>query len=96
MTTDRMAPNWIKISNTLARGPVKPNISPTRIICPVEDTGKYSVKPSTIPKIMAIIESLIVLSPFRFNRPTKSLTILKEYTTLADKKKGCPRRQTAF
>ena len=53
-------------SNTVDRGPVNPSQSPTKIICPVEDTGKYSVSPSTIPRITAIIESCILFNSFIF------------------------------
>src|SRR3989344_9213004 len=43
----------MKISNVLARSPVKPMASPTTMRWPVEDTGRNSVRPSTTPRISA-------------------------------------------
>src|SRR3979409_2699341 len=51
--TDRMAPSWIEISALAARAPSNPRTWPTRIKGPVDETGKNSVSPSTIPKIVA-------------------------------------------
>jgi hypothetical protein len=49
-----MAPNWIATVNALVNGssaiPIKDEAI---IICPVEDTGKNSVRPSTIARIIA-------------------------------------------
>lgn len=47
-------PSCIITSNVFAFAPVNPNKCPTRIKCPVVDTGRYSVNPSTIPSIKAI------------------------------------------
>src|SRR5690242_7020517 len=44
-----MAPSWITISNTLPGGPWKFSTSSARMMWPVEDTGKNSVRPSTTP-----------------------------------------------
>src|SRR5436305_446505 len=44
-----MAPSWITISNTLPGGPWKLSTSSARMMWPVEDTGKNSVRPSTTP-----------------------------------------------
>src|SRR5215470_14983299 len=44
-----MAPSWITISNTLPGGPSKFSTSSARMMWPVEDTGRNSVRPSTTP-----------------------------------------------
>jgi hypothetical protein len=48
-----MAPSWIEISALAARAPSNPKTCPTRIKWPVDETGRNSVSPSTIPKIVA-------------------------------------------
>ena len=54
MITARMAPVWMAMSNTLALVPVKPSRLPARIRWPVEEMGRNSVKPSTMPMIAAL------------------------------------------
>src|SRR5882757_9249110 len=44
-----MAPSWMTISNTLPGGLWKPRTSSARMMCPVEETGRNSVRPSTTP-----------------------------------------------
>jgi hypothetical protein len=52
-TTARMAPNWIEISALAATSPVNPNAWPAKIKWPVDETGRNSVSPSTMPRITA-------------------------------------------
>ena len=63
-----------------ATGPSKPSKCPTIIICPVEETGKNSVRPSSIPTITAIRYCSIITS-----FPAKLIVLLyaflHEYTT---------------
>jgi hypothetical protein len=51
-----MAPNWIATVKSLVKlfGGTPSSLS-VMIICPVEDTGRYSVIPSTIAMIIASI-----------------------------------------
>ena len=50
----RIAPSWMTIgNNSLRAGPLKPSMSWTRIRCPVDETGRNSVMPSTIPRSTA-------------------------------------------
>src|SRR5216684_5100741 len=44
-----MAPSWMTISKTLPGGPSKCSTSSARMMCPVDDTGRNSVRPSTTP-----------------------------------------------
>ena len=53
-----MAPVWMAISKTLAVSPVKFSIEPARIKWPVDEMGKNSVKPSTMPMRAALINML--------------------------------------
>src|SRR5215207_3531174 len=48
----RMAPGWIAILNTAHSSALNPNSSVARIRWPVEETGRYSVTPSTMPRMM--------------------------------------------
>src|SRR6187401_1393750 len=48
-----MAPSWMEISVLEATSPVNPNAWPAKIRWPVEDTGRNSVSPSTMPRITA-------------------------------------------
>ena len=56
-TTLIMVPSWITMVNNLVKSseaiPIKEE---AMIMWPVEDTGKYSVKPSIMAKIMASIK----------------------------------------
>ena len=52
-TTARMAPIWMKISKVAARAPVNPRRLPATIRWPVDETGRNSVRPSTIPRATA-------------------------------------------
>src|SRR3954452_13891866 len=49
-----MAPSWITTSKTVLPGPVNPISSAARIRWPVEETGRNSVTPSTMPRMTAI------------------------------------------
>src|SRR5215813_9371510 len=50
-----MAPNWIRIAKVLPnRWSPKPKKCSTRSRCPVDDTGMYSVRPSTMPRQAAL------------------------------------------
>jgi hypothetical protein len=55
-TTERMAPNWITISNNFVKGllAVSKNAD-AMAIWPVEDTGRNSVIPSMMARMMACI-----------------------------------------
>src|SRR5258708_17392604 len=44
-----MAPSWMTISKTLPGGPSKLRTVSARMMWPVEDTGRNSVMPSTMP-----------------------------------------------
>jgi hypothetical protein len=48
------------ISKVTAEAPVKPKACPTRMRWPVEETGKNSVNPSTMPSMMAVQMSIKV------------------------------------
>ncbi len=52
-TTARMAPSWMITSKLSAFGPVNPRRWPARIRWPVEETGRNSVSPSTMPRMAA-------------------------------------------
>lgn len=47
--------------------PSNPSICPTIIICPVEDTGIYSVRPSTMPTTTAQKYSYTMIIPQNYN-----------------------------
>ena len=51
--TARIAPAWITISKSFAFSPVYPRSEPATIRCPVDETGRNSVRPSTMPRIAA-------------------------------------------
>ncbi len=54
------------MSNAFAPSLVSPKIWLTKIKCPVEDTGKYSVRPSTMPSRIATHKLKIrLVSPSR-------------------------------
>lgn len=57
--TAKMAPVWIAISNTLALPPTKPISEPARIRWPVEEIGKNSVSPSTMPMMAALTSNKV-------------------------------------
>src|SRR5512139_2725722 len=48
-----MAPSWMTMSKDFAVSSCEPSRCPTRMRCPVEDTGRYSVSPSTMPRVAA-------------------------------------------
>ena len=52
-TTAKIAPSWMNISKTFALSPVKESRLPASMRWPVDETGKNSVTPSTIPSINA-------------------------------------------
>src|SRR5579862_5158459 len=58
-----MAPSWIRTSNDLPKSSSsKPRKWPTSSRCPVEDTGRNSVTPSTMPRKIALITSNVIAS----------------------------------
>ena len=59
ITTAKMAPSCITTSNIWAKEPVNPIKLFTKIRCPVDDIGRNSVNPSTIPRIIALIKSFM-------------------------------------
>ena len=59
MITARMAPVWMAMSNTLALASEKPSRLPARIKCPVDEMGRNSVKPSTMPMIAALTSKTV-------------------------------------
>jgi hypothetical protein len=53
-TTERMAPSWMMISKLLRNSvSVRPSARLARIRCAVEEIGRNSVIPSTMPSRMA-------------------------------------------
>jgi hypothetical protein len=58
-----MAPNWMIIVNAFTKGVLS---TPSRfcviIMCPVEDTGRNSVSPSTIAMII-VSKTVMIVSP---------------------------------
>ncbi len=48
-TIARIAPGWMAMLNTAQACASKPGNSVARMRCPVEETGRNSVRPSTIP-----------------------------------------------
>src|SRR3954451_751424 len=50
----RIAPSWMMTLNAAHFWALKPRSSVARIRCPVEETGRNSVTPSTMPRMMAI------------------------------------------
>src|SRR4051812_17260346 len=48
-----MAPVWMTILKTFQRSSFAPSKSPARIRCPVEEIGRNSVRPSTMPRTNA-------------------------------------------
>ncbi|EEL57100.1 Undecaprenyl-diphosphatase [Bacillus cereus Rock4-2] len=56
-TTAKIDPNWITTSKTFALSSSNPIKCPVKIICPVDDTGRNSVNPSTAPMIKPINQS---------------------------------------
>ncbi len=57
-TTARMAPDWMTISNSLPRSSLKSSRSPARIRWPVDEMGRNSVSPSTMPRMRALSRSI--------------------------------------
>src|SRR5882757_7735684 len=56
-----MAPNWISTAKVLPKSSsAKPKKRCTSSRCPVEDTGMNSVRPSTIPRMMALMMSKVM------------------------------------
>src|SRR4051812_30876582 len=52
-TTASMAPVWMTILKTLQRSSFAPSKSPARMRWPVEEIGRNSVRPSTMPRTNA-------------------------------------------
>src|SRR3546814_17889566 len=50
----RIAPGWIAMLNTAHFDASYPSNSVARIRCPVDDTGRNSVSPSTMPRMIAV------------------------------------------
>jgi len=57
ITTAKIAPDWMAMSNTLAASPVNLSREPARIRWPVDEIGRNSVRPSTIPMTAALTSS---------------------------------------
>ena len=55
--TARIAPDWMTISNSLPRSSWKSSRLAARIRCPVLETGRNSVRPSTTPRMAAFSNS---------------------------------------
>src|SRR5260370_42201027 len=53
----RIAPSWMITLNAAHFSASKPSSSVARIKCPVDDTGRNSVTPSTMPRMMAMIRT---------------------------------------
>src|SRR3712207_6705556 len=56
-----MAPGWMAMLKSAHCSAGKPRSSVARIRCPVEETGRYSVSPSTMPRMM-ITNKVFMLS----------------------------------
>src|SRR3954451_22944930 len=52
-----MAPVWMTILKTFQRSSFAPSKSPARMRCPVEEIGRNSVRPSTMPRMNASMRS---------------------------------------
>src|SRR5215470_17968152 len=51
----RIAPSWIRTANVLPKSSsLKPKKCSSNSRCPVDDTGMYSVRPSTMPRPAAL------------------------------------------
>ena len=48
----RIAPGWMATLNNAHLSASKPSNSVARMRCPVDETGRYSVSPSTTPRMM--------------------------------------------
>src|SRR3954470_24267347 len=58
MTMERMAPDWITTSKVfMISSLVRPSSELARMRCPVDETGRNSVRPSTMPMTAALINS---------------------------------------
>ncbi len=67
--TARIAPNWMKISKTSRFSfDMNARALPASIRCPVEDTGKNSVMPSTMP-IARVLRTISICIGKRLRRP---------------------------
>src|SRR4029077_13245643 len=56
-----MAPNWISTAKVLPKSSsAKPKKRCTSSRCPVEETGTNSVRPSTMPRTIALIMSKVM------------------------------------
>src|SRR3989344_4627454 len=63
-TTEEMAPSWIKISKLLTKSVcVILRSREASIRCPVEETGRNSVSPSTAERMIAEIKSIVEIIP---------------------------------
>jgi len=58
MNTARMAPLWIAMSKTLDLASVMPSRLPVRMRWPVDEIGRNSVSPSTMPMMAALISRM--------------------------------------
>src|SRR5215207_9597996 len=66
MITARIAPVWIAMSKTLAFSSSKPSSAPARIRWPVDEIGRNSVRPSTMPMTAALASKTIsTRAPFK-------------------------------
>ncbi len=55
MSTAMIAPTWMTAVNAVMDGSSmdRPSILATMVRCPVEETGRNSVRPSTMPRMIA-------------------------------------------
>jgi len=58
-----MAPSWINISKVFAFSPVNERRFPASMRWPVDETGRNSVTPSTMPRMQAFMISINIKSP---------------------------------
>lgn len=57
-----MAPSWITMSKDAKPGTsATPSQRPARSMCAVDDTGRYSVNPSTMPRIAATNQVMVAI-----------------------------------
>src|SRR4249919_422999 len=74
----RIAPSWMMTLNAAHFSASKPSNSVARIKCPVEETGKNSVTPSTMPRMMAMIRTGTSAGRGQAGRPCGELAALAE------------------
>src|SRR6266849_5281530 len=69
LSSARIAPSWIRTAKVLPKSSSpKPKKCCSRSKCPVDDTGMYSVRPSTMPRPVALKISTNIGQELRVNR----------------------------